>query len=203
MRVGAIGRTGTGKTTVMRTLLDPQANVIVIDSKQRVNWSGYYLTDDPDAAFLERKVIYRHQEDTVPPRFWDDALDILHERGGGIIYIDELPVLTGPNKAPEGLRRIFRLGREIGVGCWWAAQEATGINNTMIRQSDILLLFLNHGASDRDKLIETCGDIGECTARLGFYEFVVFQSYGEAYDPTNIPVFTLDRPDLTAVVLPG
>lgn len=192
MRIGAIGRTGTGKTYFMRHLLKPQPRVICVDSKQRVNWEGYQLTYDADAALIPDKVIYRHTEDLPPRRFWDNALDALHEKGGGVIYIDELPVITSSNRAPEGLKRIFRLGREIGVGCWWAGQEATGVNNTMIRQSDIIALFLNHGASDRDKIIETCGDIGEVTAGLGFYEFVVFQSYGEAYDPQSIPIFKIE-----------
>lgn len=190
-RIGCIGRTGTGKTFLMEKLLEPQKRVLVVDSKHRVKWPGYHLTGDPAAALLEDKVIYRH-DDKVPETFWERAMDSLHERGGGVIYIDELPEIAGPNNIPKGLRTIFRLGREIGVSVWWAGQEATGINNVAIRQSDILLLFLNHGASDRDKLIKTAGDMGEVTGELGFYEFVIFQSYGRAYDPTKIPVYRYD-----------
>lgn len=192
MRVGAIGRTGTGKTFLMEQLLKPQPRVIVVDSKYRVKWPGYYLTSDPTAALLENKVIYRPDDDGVPNSFWTDALDILHDKNGGIIYCDEMPEICSPTYAPKGLKTVFRLGREIGVGCWWAGQEATGVNNTIIRQSDVLCLFLNHGASDRDKLIQTTGDMGEVTANLGFYEFVVFQSYGSAYDSSDIPVYKYD-----------
>jgi hypothetical protein len=187
-RVGAIGRTRSGKTYLMGKLLEPQPRVIVVDSKHRVNWPGFFLTDDPDAALLRDKVIYRH-EDKVPNRFWEQAMDSLAERGGGIIYCDEMAELTTPNFAPPGLKTIFRLGGEIGVGCWWSAQESTGVMNTVIRQSDILLLFLNTGASDRDKLIQTAGDMGEVTSRLGLYEFVVFQAYGEGYDPDHIQTY--------------
>lgn len=191
MRVGAIGRTGTGKTYLMEQLLRPQPRVIVVDSKMRVKWPDYYLTNDPTAALLEDKVIYRHEE-SVPTDFWENALDAMHEKGGGIIYCDEMAEITSASYAPKGLKTIFRLGREIGVGCWWSAQEATAVNNVAIRQSDVLCLFLNHGASDRDKLIQTTGDMGEVTSRLGFYEFVVFQSYGHAYDPMDIPVYKYD-----------
>jgi len=81
------------------------------------------------------------------------------------------------------------MGRELGVGLWWSAQSATEIYNTAIRQSDILILFLNVGASDRDKIIKTAGDIGEVTAHLNLYEFVVFESANQAYDPENIPAW--------------
>jgi len=189
-RVGSIGRTGTGKTFIMWRLLENQPNVIVVDSKHRVSWPGYSLTSDPSAALLAKRVIYRPDPETgVPDWFWIRAMDALHERGGGIIYCDEMPEIATPNRMPRGLRTVFRLGREIGVGVWWSGQEATGVNNTAIRQSDILLLFLNHGASDRDKLIQTCGDMGEAAGMLGFYEFMVFESSGKAYDPSDIPVY--------------
>jgi hypothetical protein len=192
MRIGAIGRTRCGKTTIMGALLSDQPRVIVIDSKWRVNWPKFDLTYDPDAALTSDRVIYRHERGEIPPRFWIAAMEKLNEDGGGIIYIDELPEITTPNSAPDGLKTIFRLGGELGVGCWWSAQEATGVNNTMIRQSDVLMLFLNHGASDRDKLIQTTGDIGEVPAYLQPYEFVIFQSGGESYDSENIEVYQYD-----------
>lgn len=191
-RVGAIGRTRSGKTFAMERLLAAQPRVLVIDSKHRVNWKGYSLTYDRAAALLENHTIYRHGEAGIPASFWEDAMQNLHERGGGVIYIDELPVLTGPNKMPAGLANVFRLGGEIGVGVWWSAQESTGVHNTAIRQSELMLLFLNQGASDRDKIIKTCGDIGEVTAHLEPWQFVVFENFGQAYDPTNIPVWRVE-----------
>lgn len=187
-RVGAIGRTGSGKTFLMERLLDPQPRVIVVDSKHRVRWSGYYLTNDATAAAnTEDRVIYR-PDAAIPDSFWINAMDSLHERGGGVIYCDEMPEVTTSNFMPKGLKTVFRLGREIGVGVWWSAQEATGVHNTVIRQSDYLCLFMNHGASDRDKLIQTAGDMGEATANMHFYEFMLFTSSGEPYDPSDIPV---------------
>src|SRR6476646_2331868 len=188
MRVGCLGRTGSGKTFLMEQLLDDQPRVIIIDDKHRVNFPGYHLTSSPSAALLEPKTIYR-PEGNVPNQFWEDALTVLHKAGGGIIYIDELSEQSSPNSMPAGLKSILRMGRELGVGLWWSAQSATEIYNTAIRQSDILILFLNVGASDRDKIIKTAGDIGEVTAHLNLYEFVVFESANQAYDPENIPAW--------------
>lgn len=192
-RIGAIGRTRCGKTFAMERLLQQQPRVIVVDSKHRVDWDGYSLTYDWRSAanLADEKIIYRHQG-AVPKDFWLRAMQSLHDAGGGVLYLDEAPVITSANSAPEGLKDAVRLGGELGVGVWWAGQEATGVNNTLIRQSDILLLFHNGGASDRDKLIQTCGDMGEATYALDKYEFMVFESGGKTYDPSEIPVYKVN-----------
>lgn len=193
-RVGAIGRTRCGKTYAMEKLLRSQPRVIVVDSKHRFESDGYSLTYDWRSAanFATDKIIYRHNG-PVPAEFWRRAMQSLHEAGGGILYIDEAPAITGPNSIAAGLKDIIRMGGEIGVGVWWSGQEATGVNNTLIRQSDVILLFHNNGASDRDKLIQTCGDMGEATYTLQPFEFMVYQSGGKTYDPANIQVYKVDE----------
>lgn len=193
MRVGCLGRTGSGKTKLMEKLLADQPRVIIVDDKHRVNFPGYHLTSDPAAALLEPKTIFR-PEGKIPPQFWEDVLTTLHKAGGGILYIDELSEQCTPNSMPEGLKTILRMGRELGVGLWFSAQSATEIFNTAIRQADVLILFLNVGASDRDKIIKTAGDIGEVTAHLQLYQFVVFESANQAYDPEAIPAYKLNLP---------
>ena len=175
----------------MERLLRAQPRVLVIDSKHRVNWDGFFLTYNLRSALVEKRTIYRHTG-PIPNDFWMRAVNWFHELGGGVIYIDEIPVLTGPNRIPPGLADAFRMGGEIGVGVWWSAQESTGVNNTVLRQSEIVLLFLNQGASDRDKVIKTFGDIGEVTGKLRPHQFVVVENYGEAYDPDNIAVWKMD-----------
>lgn len=203
-RLGAIGQTQSGKTFLMQHLCEAQKNVLVIDSKQRINWPGYFLTYDLRATLIEPKTIYRHGDAGIPDNFWSRAVESLHERGGGVIYIDELPVLTGPNRIQQGLAGAFRLGAEIGVAVWWAAQESTGVHNTALRQSEILCLFFNQGASDRDKIIKTCGDIGEVTAHLAPREFVVFENSSvAAYDSAAIPTYTVDDPENSITVRRG
>lgn len=174
----------------MRELLEQQPRVLVVDSKRRVKWKGYYLTTDPQAALLEDHVIYR-PDGPIPPDFWEAAMLSMHERGGGIIYLDEAPEVAPESGAPRGVRQVVRLGGELGVGLWWSAQEATGVHNTLIRQSEFILLFMNAGASDRDKLIKTVGDMGEAPAYLDLYEFVVYGGEGRAYDPNAIAVYKM------------
>ncbi len=194
MRVGFLGFTGSGKTYAAEKLLEDQPRVIAVDSKHRVNFPGYHLTDNPAAALLEPKTIYR-PKGSIPNSFWEDCKEVLHEQGGGIVYIDELAVITTPNTIPSGLRDLLNTGRELGVGVWYAAQAASEIPNTALRGSNVLILFVNVGASDRDKIIKIAGDIGEITAHLEMREFVVVELANRAYDPGHIPVYTINAAD--------
>lgn len=191
-RIGVIGQTGMGKTYLMEELVGDQKRSLVVDSKHRVSWKGYHLTDNPVAALLQDKVIYRPATGRPPDDFWREAMLSLHDRGGGIIYIDELSIICTANKIPSGLADVVRLGRELGVGVWWAAQESTAIHNTMMRQADQLVMFYNQGASDRDKLVKIVGDMGETTSQLDKYQFVVFER-GETYDNQAVPVYQADE----------
>jgi hypothetical protein len=190
-RLGVVGQTGMGKTFLMERLLKPQPRVIVVDSKHRVNWPGYHLTNNPVAAFQTEKIIYRPIDGAPPEDWWMAAVEHLHRNGGGIIYIDELSIVCTDARIPKGLANAFRLGRELGVGVWWAAQEAVAIHNTTMRQADQLVLFYNQGASDRDKLTRIVGDMGEVTANLPKYDFVVFVR-GETYDHDEIPTYRVE-----------
>lgn len=191
-RIGIVGQTRMGKTYLVERLAKKQPRLIVIDSKQRVNWPGFHLTDNPIAAMQQDKVIYRPINGAPPEDFWEGAMNSQHERGGGVIYIDELPVVCTAGRIPKGLATVFRMGGEIGVGVWWASQESTTIHNTTMRQAEQLILFYNQGASDRDKLVKVCGDMAEVTAQLHEYQFVVFVR-GETYDNQAIDVYQVDQ----------
>lgn len=187
-RVGILGQTRMGKTFLAEHLLEQQPRVVVVDSKHRVRWSGYHLTDNPVAALLADKVIYRPPGGAPPDSFYWEAVNTLHERGGGTLYVDEMSYVTSANRIPKGLADAFRLGGEIGVGVWYSAQESTTVHNTTLRQSELLILFYNQGASDREKLAKVTGDMAFVTAHLPKYEFVVFER-GETYDHEAVPVY--------------
>lgn len=190
MRVGFLGFTGSGKTFAVTKFLENQPRVLIVDPKEMLKYPGFHLTTNPAAALLEDKTIFRPQG-PIPNEFWEDCKYVMHEKGGGIVYIDELAVLTTPNTIPPGLRDLINTGREWGVGVWYSAQAASEIPNTALRGSNVLVLFVNVGASDRDKIIRNAGDIGEVTASLDMRQFVVVELANKAYDPDHIAVYTI------------
>ncbi len=189
-RITFIGQTQMGKTTLVKNLLDQQPRVWAVDSKEMLDWPGYYLTDNPMAVFTQDHVIYRPPGGQPPEWWWMEAVRRMHERGGGVIYVDEGSYVTDANRMPKGLQDAIRLGAQIGVGVWFAGQEATTIHNTALRQADMLILFYNQGSSDREKLSKVTGDMAHITRNLPPYELVVFKR-GETYDHDAIPTYKL------------
>lgn len=177
-----------GKSFLAERLLAPQPRVIAVDSKGYLKWPGYHLTSNPVAALLTDKVIFRPEGGHPADDFYVSAVDSLHERGGGVLYIDELAFLTSSNRMPKGLSDAFRLGGEMGVGVWFSAQESTTIHNTTLRQSELLVVFYNQGASDREKMAQIIGDMAFVTQHLEPYEFAVFKR-GETTDRDSVEIY--------------
>ena len=187
-RVGFLGQTRMGKTYLACELLEKQPRVIAIDSKGHLKWPGYYLTSNPVAALLTDKVIFRPTSGSPEPHWYSEAVLSLHERGGGVLYVDEMSYLTSANRIDKGLADAFRLGGEKGVGVWYSAQESTTVHNTTLRQSGLIVMFYNQGASDREKLAQITGDMAFATQHLDPYQFIVF-TRGETTDRQEIPVY--------------
>ena len=190
-RAAIIGQTRMGKTFLTEHLVEDQPRVIVVDSKHMVKWRRFHLTSSPVAALLEDRVIYRPQSGRPPEDWWMEAVRSLHDRGGGIIIIDEGSYITSASNVPRGLADSIRLGGELGVGVWILAQESTTVHNTTLRQSDILVMFYNQGHSDREKLSHIVGDMAHTLAHLDKYEFVVFVR-GETYDHEAVEVYRIN-----------
>lgn len=190
-RVGLVGQTRMGKSFLAERLLQPQPRVIAVDSKGYLKWPGFHLTNNPVAALLTDKVIYRPEGGAPPENWYEMAVQSLHDKGGGVLYIDELSFITSANRIPKGLADAFRLGGEIGVGVWYSAQESTTIHNTTLRQAEMLYLFYNQGASDREKMAQIVGDMAFTSAHFEPWEFAVFKR-GETTDRQEVPVYMVE-----------
>ncbi len=194
-RVGAIGRTGSGKShLLMRALGQIKGrDVIVVDTKGSVRnrpaqsrhesevfLQGYSITKDwkrAAAAYREGgKVIYRPTTPTPPDEFWTR---VWNEYGGThkrnlTLYVEEAGHITGVNKIPDGLQLIFQAGREVGLGCWWGAQQSTKVHNTVLSQSEKHFIFHIPVESDRDKLKGILGKGVLRAGELDRFEFIPF-----------------------------
>lgn len=190
-RTAFIGQTRMGKTFLVRLLAKRQTRVIVVDSKHDVVWPGFHLTDSPVAALLADRVIYRPPAGTPPDGFWMAAVRSLHKRGGGVLIVDEGAYVTTASVIPRGLADAYRTGGGLGVGVWLLCQESTTVHNTVLRQSEVIVMFYNQGTSDREKLAGIVGDMAYCLEYLDRYEFIVFVR-GDTYDHDAVPVYTVD-----------
>lgn len=159
--VGAIGQTQSGKSYAMILLLTQieERNVIVVDTKHNVKIPGYITTSDERKAIKGPKVIYRPTTTKPAPSFWAGIWDTYGSprKPNVTVFIDEAGHVTSPNKIDDKLELLVQAGKQNGVGIWWAAQQSTGVHNTLLSQSQRLLVFRVLVESDRKKIANVWG----------------------------------------------
>lgn len=159
--VGAIGQTQSGKSYAMIRFVEQikDRNVIIIDTKHNVEIPGYAKTSDERKAIKGPKVIYRPKTTKPGGSFWSGIWDTYGSprKPNATIFIDEAGHVTSPSQIDEKLELLVQAGKQNGVGIWWAAQQSTRVHNTLLSQSQRLLVFRVLVESDRKKIANTWG----------------------------------------------
>src|ERR1700681_3192452 len=131
-----VGRTGSGKTTLADKVIRAMGyRTAVIDPKHRWEFPGYKLVTSYDPSPSTIRQVFRPRDSETEE--WKDSEEfLLRVWNAGIptvVYIDELTRLSTPRRTPPILADFVRLGRQAGMGTWYASQ----------RPKDVLSLFFS------------------------------------------------------------
>jgi hypothetical protein len=207
-RVGALGKTGSGKTFFMLRLLTQfeGIRVVIVDTKRTIRLAGFKVESKEDRAVKGQKVIYRPAGRTKPR---DEFYQKLWNRYGAkrkpqaTLYIDEAAHVTSPHRIPQHLELIVQAGREVGMGAWWAGQQSTQINNWLLSQTEKLIVFKLPVESDRKKV---AGVVGDAVEDVGAFPDYMFHAYGfpevegiQSSDGTETYAMSLDGAGSTSL----
>ena len=176
-RVVAVGKTGSGKSYLMRHLVSQLRRVMVLDPKSMINpdqwnldWASIRGVRDlgkgKDARLLVRGVT------TDDWAYW---LDAAWNVGNVVVYIDELYALVdfGQGKPPRVLSRLYTQGREKLVGVWGATQRPAWVPMFTLSESDWFFAFRTQLSEDRKRLAELMGEevLEQVPDKHGFWEY--------------------------------
>lgn len=160
-RVLVVGKTGCGKSVLVKNLLVPQlAAYVMYDYKEEITLPGAVIFDKGIRQFKEQpneqKVIYR------PVEASDDEFNRLCEtifkRGNNCLVTDEEADHSTATKIVKYRDLIMRLGRSKGVGSITCTQRPTGIHNNIVSQCEHFFIFQTLLETDRKKLSAIMGD---------------------------------------------
>jgi hypothetical protein len=156
-RVGIFGRTGSGKTTLVRHVLLPRvARFAVLDPKHEFVFPGAKIRRKHDAR--PDRVIYRAPEFGAAEMPWYDdvVLKILAE-GKRLIVVDEAYFVTKANPTSPGMARAMRTGRSRGTGVWLLTQSPTRVPHEMLSQTEHLFIFHLQHVGDQERIVQLVG----------------------------------------------
>lgn len=197
------GRTGSGKTYLVRKYLAGYENVVVLDTKGTTVWpeipgtrweerdngpkpKGYLYEAGKEFTLVTRlkdlpmartpKIMYRPVWEEMTPEFYDKFFKWCYQRRNTIVWVDEaMSVSPNPFKIPDYYKAILTRGRELNVAVWSLTQRPTGIAQVIISEATHIFCFDLNMPQDREKLAEISGayEFEEPPGKYKFWYFFV------------------------------
>jgi Cdc6-like AAA superfamily ATPase len=177
------GQTGSGKTVLARFMLDSRKEVVVIDPKRRIQWSGYKVCQSLRSLVTESRnntrLIYKPSH--VALKGWklgtDSEIEKVFEwvylRGKTTLYVDEVYLVTSGEQLPQFYHACLTQGRELGIETWSATQRPMHVPQVTMSEAEQFYCFYQRMPQDRKKIEEMAGidadSIGELPKHYFYY----------------------------------
>jgi hypothetical protein len=167
-RVFIVGATGTGKTTIVQTLLARRPWVVILDPKhqfslrsnaRRTSTRGdktEFVTSDLRKAinFDEpTPIIYRPgllECKRGCPEFWE----WIWQRENTVVYVDEVIAVSPAVNIPLAYGRCIQMGRSKNIGVWSATQRPARIPINLMSEAEHYIAFELRNPADIKRVAE-------------------------------------------------
>ncbi|MDD3474304.1 MAG: hypothetical protein PHP08_00190 [Candidatus Dojkabacteria bacterium] len=218
-RVAIFGRTGSGKTHLAKNWLLPHYDKYVFwDIKHENTDVEHDIVINTPRELKKNITKYNkilYQPDDLTDRDFNSICEIIFDSKDNSLYVDEAALITTPSKIQYWHKVIATQGRSYNVGIINVSQRPRDIHNTLISESEHLLIFSLSLETDIIKIRQQVGTAADEIYYLPKYHFLYHnvetnKSYifkpiksltTEQLTEKKIPKLELYRPDLEEYVM--
>jgi hypothetical protein len=196
-----VGRTQSGKTTLVRVLIAGYRSLVVIDPKHRFELARTVTIVGDPRVFAQtwpqraRRVIYRPSAED--PRHDDVGLVIRRVLAYGrtALVIDEAMELCTQGSILPAYKKAITQGAEIYVPVYSLTQRPVGVHNVLLTESEHFFIFDLPGEPDRTKMADFIGDgAGERVGEPYVFLYAGIASGGSVVRCPPVDLASVPRP---------
>lgn len=157
-RVAFIGRTGSGKTYLARSMLSRINRLVVLDPKGSLGGSDWNLSlwENPEDATLEAPE-FRVRVRTPVDGNWDPYIWRIMDLRNVTLYVDEVYGVIEGTRLSDAMRAVITRGREQGIGVWSSTQRPASIPLVFISEADWFFVFQLRLEDDKRRMSSFLG----------------------------------------------
>jgi DNA helicase HerA-like ATPase len=162
--ISVLGMKGTGKTTLVREVVDEYPRVVVVDSLGEYGdaqgWMVAYTLEGAVKALVDAEtrprfsLSYRPDDTDEALRF----LTVVRHAHGLLLVMDEANIYMTPSELPKVLGALIRRGRHNGLSQIYVAQRAASLHREVTAQSDVIIAFRQQEPRDLQYLRSRFGE---------------------------------------------
>lgn len=185
-RVTIVGKTGSGKSVLVRKLSEQFKKVIFVDPKCENAQHFPYATKCTTVKEVFEKVdeSLENKEDffilyqplDLSEEVFNNFCGEVFLRGNMTIFMDEVSFVCFP-QATINHQRIIRMGRSKGIGIHHLTQRPKFVDNFILSEAEHFFIFRLQLVDDRKKIEGIIGeDLDEHMERMDKFEFLYYNA---------------------------
>lgn len=157
------GRTGSGKTFLVKRYLQEVKPVYVLDLKKTLDWQNV-----EKAVYLDKlskvvktkskKVVYQPDWKEMKPDYYNEFFRFLYHKENVHVWIDETMGIGTAMKFPEYYKALLTRGRELGISVWCCTQRPATIPMIAMSEATHFFIFDLNMKKDRFRIAEIAGE---------------------------------------------
>lgn len=192
-RIALFGKTGSGKTVIVKYVLWPQygSRKIFFDPKCRNRDIGGVLVRNPDqlAQVVGKDKPILYQPDDLSQDDFDEVCGIIFEAGNYTLFMDEITDVCSSNSISPKHKRLLAQGRELGIGVVSCSTRPMNISSYVFSESEhffVFSLFLEGDVAKIKTMLPS--GIAKRIYTLPPHHFLYFNTSGDVrfFKPFNI-----------------